>query len=405
LSQEKKRRAQVTRREFLKRSSLVAAGVICQSLDGSPRVAHAGTPGGTGNRVVWGRDPQATFWDGSDYYGDSVDQDKVNALIGQGMRLLTGAPDAVSAWQLIIPGYSPGTKIAIKVNMNNAEVSGYNIDATSGAVNGVIAGLKSMGVSESDVYLMDPSRVWPSYIADPILSRYPGVLLWDAEGTYGHEVTFDYSSSASTTVHHSHPSIADTNYPMQLAEASHLIHMPILKGHGSAEISLTYKNLFGLIERGQCARFHDYALPWRSGYSYDQNPLHDLYLNSHVKDKTVLIVGDGLFGQRAVSESGVPTPWDFFGGEFPNSIFLSTDSVAIDSVMFDFLNAEMARYDKSQLYLHRAQELELGTHDHWNNPTDKEYASIDFRKFTANDEPLPAPPAPQNLRRTDVRVE
>jgi uncharacterized protein (DUF362 family) len=371
----------------------------------APGFFRAGTPGVAGNRVVWGRDPLATAWDGSGYYGDSVDQTRVDALIEQGMRLLTGAADGASAWRQVISDYVAGKKIAIKVNLNNAEQDGYHIDATPGTINGIVAGLKSIGVAESDIYVIDPSRPWPSYVAAPILARYPGVLLWDSEGSQGHQVTFDYDSSAVTTIHHSHPAISDSNFPLQLAEADYLIHLPILKGHGVAEVSLTFKNLFGMIKKWQCSKYHDYALPGRPNYSYDQNPIHDLYGHTLVRDKSVLVVGDGLFGQRDNSESGVPTAWNLFDGEFPNSIFLATDSVAIDSVMFDFLNAELSRSEQSQLYLHRAQELGLGVHEHWNNASDKQYATIDFQAFEPGEIPPSDPlPAPQNLHRTDVRT-
>jgi hypothetical protein len=103
-------------------------------------------------------------------------------------------------------------------------------------------------------------------------------------------------------------------------------------------------------------------------------------LNAHIKDKTVLIVGDALFGHRTTN-AGPPEVWNTFGGEFPNSFFMSTDPVAVDSVMYDFMNAESGKPATSQLYLHRAMELGLGTHEHWNNATDKVYSSIDFRKI------------------------
>ena len=49
--------------------------------------------------------------------------------------------------------------------------------------------------------------------------------------------------------------------------------------------------------------------------------------------------------------------------------------------MFDFLNAERAIPEEAQLYLHRAAELALGTHDHWNNPIDRQYSKIDFQSL------------------------
>jgi hypothetical protein len=250
-------------------------------------------------------------------------------------------------------------------------------------LNALVFNLKTIGVLESDIYFIDPSARFVSYIANPILALYPNVQLWDSNGSHGYQVTFDYSPEASTKIHHTHPDLAGSEsfLPQQIGEASYVINIPIMKGHGSAEISLSFKNHFGSIEIGTIAKYHDYALPYRPNYSYDMNPMHDLYLNPHLKDKSVLIVGDGLFGQRAVSEFGVPVVWETFEGNFPNSIFLSTDPVAIDCVMYDFLNSEVPRYGKSEWYMQRAAELGLGTREHWNNSTDKQYANIDFRKI------------------------
>jgi len=372
----------VSRREFLKKSSLFTAGALGYSLGMKPRCTNANTPGVTGNRVVLVHDPSATFWDGATgYYGDYVSQDRVNAMIEKGIKELTGESSAVSAWQQIIPGYSPGKKIGIKVNINNSGADNI-IDALPQPANAIITGLKNIGVLESDIYVMDPSRPFPSKIGDPIINLYPSVLLWgDGAGNSGHTVTYT-SGDPSLTIHHSHPSLSDSNLPDQVGELTYLINMPIMKGHGistGAGITLAFKNNFGILKAWQCANFHPYSYIDSPGYSYDMNPLHDIYQNPHVKDKTVLIVGDALFGDR-YSNADVPQVWNSFSGEFPNSLFLSSDPVAIDSVMFDFLNAEIVRHENSHLYLHRAVELGLGTHEHWNNPTDKQYSLIDFRK-------------------------
>lgn len=378
----------ISRRDFLKESTLITAGAFCYAYGMKPRNSYANTPGVAGNRVVWCHDENATSWDGvTGYYGDYVDQAKINAMFERCIKELTGQANAIAAWQQIIPSYSFGKKIAIKLNMNNWHKGGYNIDALPGTINGLIAGLKTIGVLESDIYLIEPSASFVTYIAAPILALYPNVQLWDSNGSHGHQVTFSYSPTASTTIHHTHPDLAsnDSYLPQQIGDASYLIDMPIMKGHGVALVSLTFKNHFGSIQKGTCAKYHDYALPYRSNYSYDMNPIHDLYLNTNIRNKTVLIVGDGIFGQGAASETGVPSVWNTFDGKFPNSIFLSTDPVAIDSVMFDFLQAERNRYpQESRRYLLRAAELGLGTHEEWNNSTDKTYINIDFRKIDMN---------------------
>jgi uncharacterized protein (DUF362 family) len=372
MKSDRESRQQITRREFCKRSALLAAGTIGCAYGLKGKYSHSATPGVAGNRVVWVHDSNATYWNGSSgYYGDYVDQPTVNAMIENGIIELTGRSSAVLAWRRIIPNYSQGKKIGIKININNGGNDNH-IDALPAPVNAVIAGLKSIGVAESDIYILEPSRGIPTRIADPILSRYPNVVLWGYS-----EVTYS-SPDPSLIIIHSHPTLSDSKLPDQLRELTYLINMPIIKGHGGAGITLTFKNNFGFFQDANIGKFHPYTFLSGSQFTYDRNPLVDIYLNQHIRDKTVLIIGDALFGHR-ISNAGIPEVWNTFGGEFPNSIFLSTDPVAIDSVMFDFLNAEYPKPAESQLHLERAAEMGLGTHDHWNNPSDKRYSRIDFR--------------------------
>ena len=227
---------------------------------------------------------------------------------------------------------------------------------------------------------MEPSRAFPTVIGNPILAEYPNVYIWHAPlgCTYGNCVSYS-SSDPSLTIRHSlYPSLTDSKLPDQLRDVSYLINMPILKGHDRmAEITLTFKNNFGFFS--DIPKFHPYCYPTSGSYSYANNPLIDIYQNTHIKDKIVLIIGDALFAHRT-SNVGIPQVWNTFGGEFPNSLFFSSDPVAIDSVMWDFSNAEYTKVIEGQLYLHRAMEVGLGTHEHWNNAKDKSYTHIDFVK-------------------------
>ncbi len=373
----------ITRRDFLKKSSQITSGTI-GLLYGLKKNTLASNSSKLGsNRVIWLHDSNATFWDGNGYYGDYIIQSRVNAMLEAGIKSLTGESNIVNAWNQILPNYTNGEKIVIKINMNNTG-NGTAIDATPAPVISLISGLKAIGVLETDIYIMDPSNFISSLFANPILSLYPEVSIWDANGSQGYQVTYNYDPGTSTTIQHSNPGLTGSNQysymPEQLGTATYLINIPIMKGHGAGVISLVFKNCFGLLKAYTIAKLHDYSLPYRSNYSYDMNPLHDIYLNANIRDKTVLIVGDGLFCSRKET-AAVPEVWNTFNGEFPNSIFLSTDPVAIDSVMFDFLNAESPRFAGSQLYLHRAEELFLGTHEHWSDPINRQYTNIDFRQI------------------------
>jgi hypothetical protein len=85
-----------------------------------------------------------------------------------------------------------------------------------------------------------------------------------------------------------------------------------------------------------------------------------------------------------------------FNNDWPSSIFLSQDRVAVDSVAFDFLYNEWSVYPHmsgADDYLHEAALApdpcsgtfydpnkeggiteSLGVHEHWNNAADKQYS-------------------------------
>ncbi len=117
----------------------------------------------------------------------------------------------------------------------------------------------------------------------------------------------------------------------------------------------------------------------------------------------MLFILDGLWGFPWHGSSSRPTQWQNtpFNNDYPSSILMSQDMVAIDSVALDFLRAEFAdnmggrgrARGAIDDYLHEAAlandpcsgtiydpeadgiPLEsLGVHEHWNNPLDKNYS-------------------------------
>jgi len=72
--------------------------------------------------------------------------------------------------------------------------------------------------------------------------------------------------------------------------------MPIMKKHGMAGVTLGFKNHFGSIDA--CEEVH-WSVDLGDGYYLSTySGLVDIYNNTHFKDKTVLTIGDGLYGAR-----------------------------------------------------------------------------------------------------------
>jgi hypothetical protein len=129
-------------------------------------------------------------------------------------------------------------------------------------------------------------------------------------------------------------------------------------------VTLGFKNHLGSIDNVYTSStsdsFHSYIDPLNGLYNPNSNPMVTLYTHPHVGGKTILTVGDGLFG--AFGSSWVAqTTWSVFGNQPANSLFFTMDPVAIDCVMADILRAagafsNLAAYD----YLFCAETANLG---------------------------------------------
>jgi hypothetical protein len=93
----------------------------------------------------------------------------------------------------------------------------------------------------------------------------------------------------------------------------------------------------------------------------------------------VLKIGDALFGNWE-SNTGKPSPWTTYGERAPSSLLFSTDAVALDCVMCDFLHPEKAIWDMSDDYLVYAASLGLGTYER-GDPWGDGYGQIDYLKI------------------------
>ena len=344
----------------------------------TPTLTATGVPGRQ-PRVVHVHDARATHWqDARGWYGDHVDQDAVDAMLVRGLTDLTRTNCAGAAWGLLLPAYRPGQKIAVKINMNNSFLNdpGNMIDALIQPINALIRSLLSAGVQEDDVWVYDAIRPMPARFCQG--RQFRSVRFFGDPGCAGAVAPFAHVHP-SLRATFSHPALVRQRWLTDLLyQASYVINMPIIKKHGTHPVTLGFKNHFGSMRTpvgdGR-DNPHVYINPTHEDYRSTYSPLVDIYANPNIAPKTVLTIGDALYG--APGWNAVPVPWRQFGNQVPNSLLFSRDPVAIDCVMCDMLRAEWGVIDAAYDYLRLAQERGLGTFER-GEPFGSGYRQLDY---------------------------
>ncbi|UCD48816.1 MAG: DUF362 domain-containing protein [Phycisphaerales bacterium] len=414
-------------------------------------------------RVVWVHDPDATDWEGYDsprhwWEPDCTDLGIVEKMVSQAVRGVAGINNDAAAWDAIFrhfnaergretEGYQAGERIGIKINLTTCNAAGEQVDPItynkkSSIMNRIdnspqiiLALLRQLvnavGVDQNDITIGDPTGLIPNFYWDMLHPEFPHVHYLDNYGGSGRtraefsDVPFYWSTPDANRK-------VQDYLPVSFAEADYIINFAILKGHSSG-VTLCAKNHYGSLIRtpsrylrpelpglpgdGASLSYYNmhYSLPnanqnppWSPGTAQYRS-LVDLMGRSQLGGKTVLYLIDGLYG--GYYWEAHPYKWESwpFNGDWPSSILASQDPVAIDSVGYDFVNAEWpdvvryghapaARYDMqggAEDYLHEAALAHdppsgtfydpdhkgevtplksLGVHEHWNNPIDKQYS-------------------------------
>lgn len=386
----------LSRREFLIRTAtLGAAFALGWRPSQSPGNRSSDIPAAIpAHRVVHSHNRHATSWDyATGWYGDYVSQSVVDAMTDQGVMALTNTATLAAAWSAILPAYTAGQKVAIKINLNNAAGcgdTGQIIDALPQPINSIIRGLKAIGVAENDIWVYDVTNGWhsgqmPSRLVGKVTALFPNVQFYSNSAGCSLSAGFSSSDKVHFAVPSGKPAISDRPICNALVNATYLINLPIMKKHGMAGVTLAFKNHFGSLDH--CDYVHWSVDLGDAAYASTYSGLIDIYNNPHFKNKTVLTVGDGLYGARINNYSEVPSQWPSFGNESPNSLFFSIDPVAIDCVMYDFLNAEGGVPAGSDDYLRLANTAGLGAFEHWD--AGRQYHAIDYRRLEVGLTPTP----------------
>ena len=356
------------------------------------------------NNVVSVHDSLATDWDyTTDYYWQYVNQDIVDSMIAMGVMYLTGTNNTNDAWNALIP-YQAGESVLIKFNFNNSSCTTENnkIEPLAETANAIIDDLTAIGIPGEKIWIADPSRNIPERFRDMIKNpdiQYYGRSICEGAPNY-HAVTYVDPSSPAASI--ATCPEGEKILPFQVfVDADHLINVPKLLSHGSY-VTLALKNHYGsvLYENFDRSTMHSYFNESgnAAGCNLDSaNILADINNNPHIRDKTRLIIGEGLFGNQ-YSNRGDARRWDIFGNGSPNMYFFSSDPISISSVMTDYIMAE--RGWQSHQQLHAGAYLGLGVHEHWDNFENKKYSSFNYliidRDIPESILPLNYPPVAMN---------
>jgi len=385
-------------------------------------------------RVVWVHDPGATDWagpgtgDGHWWESNHTNQQVLDSMMLQAICGLAGVSDISEAWDLLFRhfnqergkedvGYQPGEKITIKVNFVQMIAVGGNSNynfanrrpdypiCSPQIMHALLRHLVDIvGVAESDITIGDPICLWCHEFYDMIQPDFPQVRYLDYLGNYDRTkmkrsaVPFYWSTEKSGG--------KTRDYVLQsYVDAEYFINLASLKGHyNQAGITLCGKNHYGSLRVPTAGGY--YNMHSDSPFSVSQSGRYrnmvDLMGHDQVGGKTFLCLIDGLYaGKHALSyPNNLPRKWQMepFNDDWPSSLFVSQDQVAIDSVGFDFLVAEWPEangpaHAGTDDYLHEAalagnppsgtiydpegdgtRQVSLGVHEHWNNPIDKKYS-------------------------------
>jgi hypothetical protein len=368
------------------------------------------------------------------YQDQNTNQAVVDEMLSKSIQKLTGTLTDAVAWDSLFHffnrnngrgnvGYIPGEKIAIKINLNgiNNSQPDKNINTSPQICYSILNQLVNVvGVAQTDISIGDPNCSMNNATYNKLHGTFTNVTYW------GSGTGRTYASPSATAELHASDGSYDDKLPQAFLDATYLINLPVFKKHHRAGISIGCKNHFGSIGAYTGGAWHLHAsLPCSatSGGGGDNNNgdygvyrcFVDIMGHKDLGGKTLLYLVDGIWGSPNWGHPPVKWHMTPFNDDWPSSLFASLDPVALESVCFDFLYEEFD-IDQSETlhpqeggeftdatgpyphfqgvddFLHQAADPanwpagieydpendgsilgSMGTHEHWNNASDKEY--------------------------------
>jgi hypothetical protein len=432
------------------KQAYATANLVYDDLPDGPNnpmgVGHGIFPG----RVVWewnvGATNEAcpnTSLTNCFFQAKNNNQDTINKMANNSIKKLSGKKTVKEGWDAIFnsfnakkngepSGYVSGQTIFIKVNngqagwaINTATLAPAGTatpiaETTPATVLSVLTQLiDTCGVAQENIYIGEPMTHLFDHMYDLCHAKYPKVKYLDKDNktnlgrtkiTGWQSDVIVYSDKGSNM-----PDAISDAICNEMNNADYLINIAALKAHARGGVTLCAKLHFGShgAHNGKMDSFHlhDGLIATVDNDVLDQGVrgeygmyrvLTDLIGHEKLGGNTVLFMVDGLWGGIEATERGVKWKSAPFNNDWPNSLFVSQDEVALESVCLDFLRAEAKVntafknrpfFPAVDDYLHQAADKKnwakgiiydpegdgtempssLGVHEHWNNAADKQY--------------------------------
>jgi len=401
----------------------------------------------------WGGGASTMDEENSDafFQAKNNNQEVINEMADKSILAIGGKLTVADSWDAIFKsfnskrkgidaGYTEGETIFIKVNngqagwlINDSDLSEKGNKSATGIENAAVSGttpatvlayvrqlVDVVGVPQNKIYIGEPMTHVYKSMYDAIHNEYPKVKILDKENktSLGRTITSGWVSNA--IIYSDKGSVMPDGIRdvlmKEMYNANYMINIAALKAHARNGVSLTAKLHFGShgdhggndwgsfdLHDGLISTFDNDRLDRDARVDYGMyRILTDIMGHKKLGLNTVLFVVDGLWG--GIEATDMPVWWwtEPFNGDFPNSLFVSQDAVALESVCIDFLRAEAdinADFKDRPFFpavddhLHQAASKEnwakgitydpegdgtempssIGVHEHWNNPDNKQY--------------------------------
>ena len=376
-------------------------------------------------------------------------QPAIDSMVKMSVLALANQSDLATAWDTIFryfnkkktgtpAGYKKTEKIFIKINLTGGSTGPAPIGQYWGRLHPDLTRVNPSWQANPDLVETNPFTVLAIirqlvnvagvpdsmiYVGDPMKNVYNDMFYyWKKEFPKLNVLQSKIQSGITATgrlkvvtgstdrYYYSDGSgLKDKIYTVQ-EEADYLINMSVLKAHNRNGITLCAKNMFGSQSRNDASHLHgsliapDEKTQTNATYS-KYRILVDLMGNKYAGGNTLVFIVDGLVcAEKDWEGPAIRLKMAPFNNEYPASIFMSLDDVALESVCFDFLRTEFDptnghatnspfNYGAVDDYLHQAADTNnwpagikykpngdgktiasLGTHEHWNNAIDKQYS-------------------------------
>ncbi len=298
-----------------------------------------GIPGPFPGRVVEVRNPRMI-------HSGARSRASIKQSVDRGMRELTGADDAISAWRRF---FEPGDVVGIKMNPVGHPLA----NSSTELLLEVIDGLKAAGVKTKDIVVFERYR--DQFIAAKMHEAVPAGIEWTGLG-----VEYNGRQTDLRGVDNLRTDNLDrvTGYDpdefmvMELighgedprderTRRSHLgllvtrrvnkiVLLPVLKDHGSAGVTGALKNMSHGLVNNVC----------RSHSTPDTNVCNQfipqVVAHPVIRKKCVLHIMDGIKGVYQGGPAATRPEWTWEN----NALLLATDPVAMDHVLWKTIDAK-----------------------------------------------------------------